>query len=226
WVALALVAPHDAEHPRRLHAVERTHASGSVLILQSMDGLALGTLVPGLTEAQAEQAQTEHSLPWNAVVPQVSGQEPGATGTAQAVPATATLEPTGQPALTELTAPHLTVERVEHHGAQRQVSLLLTAQEGASLRLEVPREALVSWSLSPELPALPTDAVAFTALALNPPRGEWRVELRLRSTLAVPVRLRASREGAVTPTLDALRRSLGPLRTGSFAASHTVEARP
>ncbi|MCY1042278.1 M28 family peptidase [Corallococcus sp. bb12-1] len=226
WVALALVAPHDAEHPRRLHAVERTNASGSVLILQSMDGLALGTLVPGLTEAQSEQAQTERSLPWNAVVPQVSGQEPGATGSAHPVPASASPEPTGQPALTELTAPRLTVERVEHHGAERQVSLLLTAQEGASLRLEVPREVLVSWSLSPELPALPADAVAFTALALNPPRGEWRVELRLRSTPALPVRLRASREGAVTPTLDALRRSLGPLRTGSFFASHTVEARP
>ncbi|RKH89090.1 hypothetical protein D7Y13_40995 [Corallococcus praedator] len=199
WVALALVAPHDAEHPRRLRAVERTDASGSVLVLQSMDGLSLGTLAPGLTGAQAAQAQTELSLP-------------------EARPT----EPDGS----HLPPPRLTVERVEHQGAERQVSLRLTAPEGASLRLEVPRAALISWSLSPSLPELPAEAAAFTALAVSPPAEGWRVDLRLRGHEAVPLRVRASREGAVTPTLDALRRALDPTRTGSFAASHTVEARP
>ncbi|WP_338864399.1 M28 family peptidase [Myxococcus stipitatus] len=213
-LSLALVTPHDEEHPRRLRAVERTDASGRVLVLQSMDGLALGSMVPGLAEAEATRAQTELMLS-----EQMTKETPS------------------------LAAPVITVEHATQQGLEREVSLRLTAPAGASLRLEVPRDALVAWSLGPllsadstgvvpappvgsPLPSLAADATAFTALALSPPAEGWRVGLRLRGTSPVPIRVRASREGAVTSSLEALRRSLGPFTTGSFAASHTVEARP
>ncbi|AGC47420.1 M28 family peptidase [Myxococcus stipitatus DSM 14675] len=196
-LALALVAPHDEAHPRRLRAVERTDASGRALVLQSMDGLALGPMVPELAEAHATQAQTALALS-EQMAKETSG----------------------------LAAPVVTVEHVAQHGPEREVSLRLTAPAGAALRLEVPREALASWSLGSSLPNLPADATAFRALALSPPAEGWRVGLRLRGTAPVPLRVRASREGAVTSSLEALRRSLGPSTTGSFAASHTVEARP
>jgi len=188
WGALALVPAYSAERPRRLRAVERATPEGSSLVLQSLDGLPLGTLVPGLSGADGAGWQASRPVEGHGLPP-----------------------------------PRWAVVREERHGAEREVTVRFHAPPRAELKLEVPGGALAAWSLGSEPPVLPEGATAHSVQVVTPPEEGWELTLRLRGSEPVRLRVVARREGAVTPTLQALRGALAPEATGSFAASHQLE---
>ncbi len=186
WGALALVPTSSAQRPRRLRAVERVTPEGATRVVQSLDGLPLGAMPPGVPDA--ERTRPEAFLPLQTPV---------------------------------FPPPRAEVLHEARHEDAREVTVRWDVPPRAELRLEVPRDALVGWSLG-ALPVLAGDRDAYVLHVVAPPEEGWTLTLRLRGSAPVAVRATARREGAVTPGLQALRAALAPAVPGSFAASHRI----
>jgi hypothetical protein len=68
----------------------------------------------------------------------------------------------------------------------RKIKLRLHAQGAQELKLKIPRESLVEWSLGP-LPQLRADETFYRAAHVEPPAEGWDVTLTLRGDKPVPV---------------------------------------
>ncbi len=68
----------------------------------------------------------------------------------------------------------------------RKITLRLHARGAQELKLKIPRESLVEWSLGP-LPKLRADETFYRAAHVEPPAKGWEVTLTLRGDKPVPV---------------------------------------
>lgn len=69
---------------------------------------------------------------------------------------------------------------------QKKIKVRLHAQGAQELKLKIPRESLVEWSLGP-LPQLRADETFYRAAHVEPPAEGWEVTLTLRGDKPVPV---------------------------------------
>jgi hypothetical protein len=87
--------------------------------------------------------------------------------------------PAGQDAEIDVQAPAA-------DSGSRKIKLRLHAQGAQELKLKIPRESLVEWSLGP-LPKLLADETFYRAAHVEPPAEGWEVTLTLRGDKPVPV---------------------------------------
>jgi hypothetical protein len=80
----------------------------------------------------------------------------------------------------------ITVQDPPEGAGLGKVKLRLHARGAQKIKLKIPREALVEWSLGP-LPELRADETFYRAAHVEPPAEGWEVTLTLRSGKPVPV---------------------------------------
>jgi hypothetical protein len=80
----------------------------------------------------------------------------------------------------------ITPQAAEGTAGTRKVTLRLQARGAQELKLKIPRESLVAWSLGP-LPELRPGENFYRAGHVEPPAQGWEVTLTLRGDARVPV---------------------------------------
>ena len=80
----------------------------------------------------------------------------------------------------------ITVQDQPSSAGLRKIQVRLHAQGAQELKLKIPRESLVEWSLGP-LPQLRADEAFYRASHVEPPAEGWEVTLTLRGDKPVPV---------------------------------------
>jgi len=119
--------------------------------------------------------------------------------------------------------PDVQLVRKGTRGSEREVTLRLLKGDAYALRLRVPADRLVGWSLAeampqpPALPALPARATHYEARFVSAPDTGWVVTLHVRGAAPVGVDVGAVRSDA-TPAARSLLRALPPWATGNALA--------
>jgi hypothetical protein len=99
----------------------------------------------------------------------------------------------------------ITVQDPPSSAGLRKIKVRLHAQGAQELKLKIPRESLVEWSLGP-LPQLRADEAFYRAAHVEPPAEGWDVTLTLRGNKPVPVEFSQILEAPTAEAKAALER--------------------